>query len=236
MSKPAAETKAVSDLGRSGIYSVSEAAALIGTSRQKIRAWIDGWPKSGAPAIIENDLGWVDDRLAFSFANLMELRFVSVFVKAKVKIHAIRAVMNEVRAELHRPHPFATNIVFRTDGKKIIAETAHRNGVTRLYDLKSRNFEIGGIVYQTLKEDVIYDPKGDAEAWFPRRGMAPNVIVHPRLAFGRPVLRDTGIPTGAIADAMRAERHIDTVAELFEISRRRVQEAVAFETQLHQAA
>ena len=70
--------------------------------------------------------------------------------------------------------------------------------MARLYDLKSRNFELRGIVYQSLKEDVIYDPKGDAEAWFPRRSLAPNVIVHPRLAFGRPVLRTDGIPTEAV--------------------------------------
>jgi uncharacterized protein (DUF433 family) len=236
MAVAANELTAEPNLGRSGIYSVSEAAALIGVSRQKIRVWIDGWPRSGVPALIKNDLGWVEDHLAFSFANLMELRFVSVFVNANVKIREIRAVMDEVRTQIHRPHPFATDVVFRTDGKKIIAETAHRNGVTSLYDLRSRNFEIGGVVYQTLKEDVIYDPKGDAEAWFPRRLVAPNVIVHPRLAFGRPVIRDVGIPTEAIADAVRAEGSIDMAAELFEISKRRVQEAVAFENQLHRAA
>jgi uncharacterized protein (DUF433 family) len=236
MGAPAKTKDADAFLMQSGIYSVSEAAALIGASQQKIRAWVSGWPRSGAPALISNDLGWVDDRLAFSFANLMELRFVSVFVHAKVKIHEIRAVMDEVRRDLHRAHPFATNIVFRTDGKKIISETAHRNGVTRLYDLKSRNFEIGGVVYQSLKEDVIYNPKGEAETWFPRRSLAPNVIVHPRLAFGRPVLKDDGIPTEAIADAVKAEGSIDKVAALFEISRRRAQEAVIFENHLKRAA
>jgi uncharacterized protein (DUF433 family) len=224
------------DLSRSGIYSVSEAAALIGESQQKIRAWVDGWPRSGVPALVDNDLGWVDDRLAFSFANLMELRFVSVFAKV-VKIREIRAVMDEARRETRRAHPFATNIVFRTDGKKIIVEIAHRNNVTQLYDLKSRNFEIGGVMYRTLKQDVVYDPKGDAAAWFPRRGLAPNVMVHPRLAFGRPVLQEDGIPTEAIADAIKAEGgSVDKVAALFEISRRRVQEAVAFENHLQRAA
>jgi uncharacterized protein (DUF433 family) len=87
-----------------------------------------------------------------------------------------------------------------------------------------------------LKEDVIYDPQGDAEMWFPRRELAPNVIVHPRLAFGRPVLRNTGIPTEAIADAFKAEGSIDTVAVLLDVSKRHVQEAVTFESHLRQAA
>jgi uncharacterized protein (DUF433 family) len=229
--------EALPDLGlsRSGIYTVSEAAALIGVSQQKIRAWIDGWPRSGAPAIIENDLGWVDDKLAFSFANLMELRFVSVFAKV-VRIGEIRTVVNEVRKEIRRAQPFATNMVFRTDGKKIIVEIAHRTGVKQLYDLRSRNFEIGGVVYQSLKADVLYDPKGDALTWFPRRANAPNVIVHPRLAFGRPVLQKEHIPTEVIADAVKAEGSVDKVAVLFEISKQRVEEAVEFENLLKRAA
>lgn len=236
MEKPAKHAAAESRLSRSGIYTVSEAAALINVSRQKVRAWVEGWPRREAAPLIANDLGWVDDRLAFSFANLMELRFIAVFIQAGVKIQNVRAVMDEARREMERPHPFATNRVFRTDGKKIISEIARRNEVLQLYDLKSKNFEIGGIMYHTLKEDVIYDPQGDAQAWFPRRELAPNVVVHPRLAFGRPVLKNNGIPTEAIADAVKAEGSVDTVAILFDISKRRVQEAVTFETHLRKAA
>jgi uncharacterized protein (DUF433 family) len=49
-------------------------------------------------------------------------------------------------------------------------------------------------------------------------------------------LRGEGIPTEAIADAIKAEGSIDKVAALFEISKRRVEEAVAFENQLQRAA
>src|SRR5947207_6137222 len=155
------------DLLRTGIYTVRDAADLIGVSAQKIRAWIAGWPRTVAAPVVENDLGWVDGRFAFSFANLMELRFIAFFEDAGVKLREIRTIMDEVRVELHRPHPFATNVVFKTDGAKIVAEIAHRNGVADLYDLRSRNFEMGVVVYRTLKSGVVYDPKGDAQAWFP---------------------------------------------------------------------
>jgi uncharacterized protein (DUF433 family) len=166
----------------------------------------------------------------------MELRFVAFFEAAEVSMREIRSIMDEVRAQIHRPHPFATDIVFKTDGSKIVAEIARKNGISDLYDLRSRNFELGDIVYKSLREGVEYDPKGDARAWFPRRLLAPNVIIHPKLAFGRPVLRGSGIPTEAIAEAMRAEGDAETVAELFEISKKRVQEAVAFEAELRKAA
>lgn len=223
------------DLLRTGIYTARDAAALLGVSQQKIRAWIAGWPETVAAPILENDLGWVDRRLAFSFANLMELRFVAFFVGAGVKLPEIRNIMDEARTEIRRPHPFSTNVVFKTDGVKIVAEIAHRNGISDLYDLRSRNFEMGGIVYKSLKDDVVYDPKGDAEAWFPRKEMAPNVIIHPRLAFGKPVLKDRGIPTEAIVNVARAEGSVSAAAELFEIPLRRAKEAVSFEEHLRAA-
>lgn len=223
------------DLLRTGIYTVRDAAALIGVAPQKVRAWITGWPRTVAAPILVNDLGWVDRRLAFSFANLMELRFIAFFEGAGVKLREIRKIMDEARSEIQRPHPFATNVVFKTDGKRIIAEIAHRNGISDLYDLRSRNYEIGVIVYMSLKDGVVYDPMGDAEAWFPRRKLAPNVILHPCLAFGRPVLRDRGIPTEAIADTARAEGSVEAAAELFEIPLNRAREAVSFEEHLRAA-
>jgi len=225
------------DLLRAGIFTAPEAAALIGVPEQKIRAWVVGWPRTEGPPMIHNDLGWVDGRLAFSFANLMELRFVAFFAGAGVKIRKIRAIMHEARAELHGPHPFATNIVFKTDGVNIVAETVRKNGVRDLYDLHSGNFEMADIVYQSLKDDVIFDPKGDARAWFPRPVTAPNVIIHPAVAFGRPVLRAPGIPTETVADAFVAEgEDVEAVAILFDISKRHVKEAVAFENSLRRAA
>lgn len=66
--------------------------------------------------------------------------------------------------------------------------------------------------------------------------MAPNVIIDPRLAFRRPVLKGAGIPTEAVAEAVRAEGSVDAVAVLFEISRKRLQEAVDFESHIRRAA
>lgn len=224
------------DLTRSGIYTASEAAALIGVSERKIRGWVAGWPGSGAPPVVTNDLGWVNGKLAFSFANLMELRFIAFFEDAGVRFKKIRAIMEEVRTAIHRPHPFATNIVFKTDGQKIVAEIFNRNGKIDLFDLQSRNFEMGVIVYKSLKQDVVYDPKGDAQAWYPRKKVAPNIIIHPSISFGRPVVKGRGVPTDTLANAVKVEGSIELAAEIFEIPERYIREAVCFENSLRRAA
>ncbi len=227
---------AAPNLLETGIYTVSEAAYLVGAPKQKVRGWVTGYPKTKRPPIIDNEIGWLGDRVAFSFTNLMEIRFIAFFERAGVHFWHIRSIMEGVKLELQHPHPFATNTVFRTDGRKIVAEITERESGKRIFDLRTKNYEMRDVVLDTLKSDVIFDPKGAAQAWYPRRRIAPNVILHPRFAFGRPILRASRIPTRTIVDAARAEGSVRATAKWFEVSEAQVREAMRFETELHKAA
>lgn len=218
-----------------GIFTIPIAAELLGVSVNMVRVWVDGHKGKQTP-IIENELGRVDGKLAISFKNLMELQFVAFFVRAGVRLPEIRSIMSEVRQTLNSPHPFATNTVFQTDGKRIVAAIAKKNGVESIYDLKSKNFEMKPIVLPSLKRDVIYDPSGNARVWFPRRDLYPNVIVTPSHSFGRTILQDSKIPTATIAKSYAVEKSAGVVSAMFEISERRVREAVSFEAALRAAA
>lgn len=224
------------NLMTSGIYTVSEAAFLVGATQQQIRGWVSGYPRRKLPPLIQNELGTLDDRIALSFTNLMELRFIAFFVNAGVHVWHIRAIMDDVRDLLNHPHPFATQQVFRTDGRKIVAEIGFKHSGKQIYDLRSKNYEMRSVVLETLKDDVIYDAEGVARAWYPRRHFAPNVIMHPRFAFGHPILRDSRIPTRALASAVAAEGSVRSVAEWYEVPESQVREAVWFETALRKAA
>jgi len=187
--------------------------------------------------VIENQLGLVNGKVAVSFTNLMELRFVARFSRAGVRLNEIRSIMQEAKDTLAHPHPFATRIVFQTDGRKIIAAITRKHGLELVYeDLKTKNYEMPIVVMPSLKEDVIFDPAGNVVAWFPRKEIAPNVIVHPRFSFGRPVLQGSRIPVEVLADAVSAEGSVRAVAQQFEIPERQVKEAVRFQADLRQAA
>jgi uncharacterized protein (DUF433 family)/DNA-binding transcriptional MerR regulator len=219
-----------------GIYTISAAADLVGVSRQKVRGWVTGYPRTKVPPIIENEVGWLNDRVAFSFANLMEIKFIAFFEGAGIRPSHIRSIMGEVRDALDHPHPFATKLVFRTDGHKIVAEIVLKNSGKLIYDLRSKNYEMHTIVMETLMEGVVYDAEGIARAWYPRQSMAPNVIVHPKFAFGQPILRDSQIPTQTIADAVKSEGGVRAVARWYEIPEKQVREAVKFQAALREAA
>jgi uncharacterized protein (DUF433 family) len=229
------------DLWQTGIYTVSEASALIGVSQRRVRGWVKGYAGTARSPLIDNELGQfgqVSGRIAFSFANLMEMRFIKLFEDAGVKSSHIRSIFGEARRILHHPHPLATREFFRTDGIKIVDEITLQHGML-LYDLKSKNYEIGTLVLTTLMDDIVYDAHGIARSWYPRREIAPNVVLHPRLAFGRPVLRDSAIPTKTLADAVKAEGGIkasNVVALWYDVPNRQVREAVRFEDVLRKAA
>jgi uncharacterized protein (DUF433 family) len=223
------------DLLEAGIYSIPEVAELVGAPQPLVRVWVEGHTGKQDPVIL-NQLGRVGGKTAVTFANLMELRFIAKFHSAGVRLNEIRSIMAEARETLKHPHPFSTNTVFKTDGKKIVAGIALKNGVELIYDLKSRNYEIPAIVMKSLKENVVFDPDGEAIAWTPRPSIAPNVIVHPKISFGRPVLKQSRIPTAAVAQSMRVERSIPFVADVFDISEKHVKEAIRFEESLRQAA
>jgi uncharacterized protein (DUF433 family) len=223
------------NLLETGIFTIPEISELLETPQNLVRIWVDGHKGKQDP-IIENELGRVDGKLAVSFTNLMEIQFVAFFTRAGVHLRELRAIMDEVKRTLAHPHPFATKTVFQTDGRKVVESIARKNGIDTLYDLKTKRYEMKDVVYTSLKRDVIFDPAGNARVWYPRRKLSPSVIVNPRRSFGRPILRDSSIPTSTIAKAVKAEGDEKVVSLIFEVPERQVREAVEFESALRMAA
>ncbi|WP_296578734.1 DUF433 domain-containing protein [Xanthobacter sp.] len=218
----------------SGIYTIPEAAELVCADPRNVRKWVMGHGKTQAP-LINNELGKEGEKIAISFTNLMELRFIARFLEAGVSIKHIRAILEDAKREINHPHPLATNIIFRTDGKKILMEIARKNKVN-LIDLKSKNYEMINVVLSSLKEDVKFNPKGEAISWRPRPTIAPSVVVNPKHSFGRPILKESRIPTETLVQAIEAEGSIETVADIYDVPLKQVREALRFERNLRAAA
>jgi uncharacterized protein (DUF433 family) len=222
---------------QTGIYTVPDVARLVDAPPQRVRGWVAGYPRTKAGPLLDNDLGWAGDQFAMSFTNLMEVRFIAKFSAFGVRVQAIRAMLAEAKELLRHPHPFATAAIFKTDGRKIFAEVADATGDSVLYDLKAKNWAMHGIVAQSLMKDVEYDPGGDPLAWRPRKDETPKVVIRPEVAFGRPTLEGTGIPTRVLFDAFFAEGETEeSVARWYGVKRHEVRQAVKFETLLKRAA
>jgi uncharacterized protein (DUF433 family) len=215
------------NLLETGIFTVADGARLIRSSEQKIRGWIAGYPRRGEP-ILKNELQVLDGKLAFSFINLMEMRFLAFFADEGIHLNSLRYMAREAQKILKRQHPFATNTLFKTDGKRIYAEIIERSGDKKLYNLYARNFEMAPVIERTLKEEIVYDPTGAARHWRPRPDLAPNIIIHPKRAFGQPTLKESGVPVRALFGALESGETVKSVARWFDVPEQHVREAEKF--------
>lgn len=96
--------------------------------------------------------------------------------------------------------------------------------------------EMPTVVMPSLMDDVVFDDKDNMVAWYPRKKIAPNVIIHPAFSFGRPTLAKSRIPAETLADAVKAEGGARVVAHLFDVPEKPVREAVRFYEDLRKAA
>lgn len=229
-----------SNLLTAGLYTVADAVRLLrgyDTSKQKVRGWVAGYPQTAANPVIHNEVGFVSGRLAMGFVSLMEVRFVAYFARQGIRVSSIRHMAVEARQLLQHEHPFATKAIFATDGKKIFARSAEETRDRRMYDLSAKNWAFYDIMADSLRKGVEFDPSGTANTWRPAEEIAPNVILDPRLAFGQPVLDESGVPTQALFDAFNAESETyESVAFWYEIPVEHVRQAVRFETEYSRAA
>lgn len=193
-----------------------------------------------AEPIIANQIARIDGRIALSFINLIESLFIAQFSKKGIHVRAIRAMAEEAKRLFKNPHPFATEHVFRSDGQTIFAEIIETIGdkkLTRLYNLKRHNYAFLELLKGKFHEKVVYGPEGYAHLWYPRKRQFPNVLLNPSVAFGRPVMQDSGIPTETLYDAFLAEnKDANAVAKWHKTTADSVREAVNFERILARAA
>ncbi len=214
-----------------GFYTVREAARLLGMENgNKIARWLAP-PAGRAAPVVVRDYARVGDANEVSFLDLVELRFVSHFRRIRISLQSLRVAAKNARDELKCSHPFATsNVKFQTDRKQIFLETAQATGDHALLNLMTKQVAIYDVIEQSFARDLEFDLNGLARLWRPAPSEAPNVIVAPIYAFGRPVISSRKIPTGTLFESWKANGHeFDVVADWFGIETAEVDEAVRFE-------
>lgn len=220
-----------------GYYTVPEAARLIRLPERNIRRWLGGYAYVSAgkpghmPPLWVPELPANDDRLELGFRDLIELRFVRAFVADGVDLRIVRKCLEHARTAVDDPRPFSTRR-FRTDGRTIFLDTLKATGENEVLDLRRGQFVIGSVIERTFRD---LDLDDDVVArWRPFEGKA-SIVIDPQRAFGQPIAADYGVPTIALADAVKAEGSMERVAHLYAVPVSIVRDAVRFEASLHAA-
>jgi uncharacterized protein (DUF433 family) len=219
-----------------GIYSFVDAARFIGSESRDLRRWMlghtatrDGEKHHYAPLwtsqLAETDIEGV------GFRDLIELRFVRTFIASGVPLNLIRRTIDELRERLGNEYPF-TSTAFKTDGKRIFMEMLDDNGDKALVDVVKRQNVMGKVIGPSLREGIELNVDDEAMRWYPLP-RSKTIVFDPQRSFGQPILSESGVPTIAIAEVLKAEGgDVKRVAALYEVSVADVRKAAAYEAQV----
>jgi uncharacterized protein (DUF433 family) len=225
------------DLLNAGLYTVPEASKLTRVSVGKIRRWLRGYDfKSGASvrhseAVWQGEIHPIDNKLALSFRDLLELRFVDAFIRAGVSWRTMRRAHAKAQTKLKTTHPFCSNRIF-TDGRSILLRQGEEDGDQALINLATDQAEFSRIVEPFRKE---LEFSGSDVIWWPL-GKQRKIVIDPRRNFGQPTVARSGVPSQILARSVKANRSRELVAKWYEVQPDEIRDAVEFEESLAKAA
>ena len=225
------------NLLNAGLYTVPEAARLTRISVGKVRRWLKGYDFRSGTSVRHSDAVWqgeikpIENKLALSFRDLLELRFVDAFIRAGVSWKTMRRAHVRAQNELRTTHPFCSNRI-STDGKNILLKQAEEDSDQALLNLVTEQREFSRIVQDFLKE---LEFSGNDIVWWPL-GKGKQVVIDPRRNFGQPTVAKSGVPAITLARSVKANSSVNVVARWYEVQRDEVRDAVEFEDSLAKAA
>jgi len=222
-----------SNLLNAGLYTVPEAARLTKISPGKIRRWLRGYNfKSGervrhSDAVWQGELKPIENKLALSFRDLLELRFVDAFIRAGVSWRTMRRAHQKAQDQLNTTHPFCSNRIF-TDGRSILLRQGEEDSDRVLINLANDQAEFARIVAPFQKE---LEFSGADIVWWPL-GRKRQVVLDPKRNFGQPSVARSWVPTRVLARSATTNGSIEVVAHWFEVAASEVRDAIEFEARL----
>ncbi len=220
-------------------YTIPRAAYLAGVPTQTLRSWVIGRSydtQQGRaqfqPIIERPDLGLP----YLSFVNVIEAHILSAIRRLhNVPLANVRKAVVYVKEQFGTPHPLAER-EFKTDGVDLfIHELDAIINVSR-----GGQYAFKELIEARLSR-VEHDNQGRALRLFPfvnRVSQAtpqqlieqPKIIViNPNIAFGKPVLVGTGIPTSVIADRFDAGETIASIAYDYDRAPEEIEQALRYE-------
>ena len=228
----------MSELLGVGLYSVQQAASLLGAPVRDLDRWLFGYKRKYSGKDRFHDPIWkplvrIEKAKCLSFYDLIEARFVNHFARQNVSLQHIRLAWETAKVEFNVDFPFSS-FNFLTDGRRIFQQARDQmsDSEEHLYDVAAKQSVIVPVIKPSLYGSIQFGAKGEVERWYPM-SHSKRVVLNPRVGFGQPTIDHHGVPTQALAAAFAAEGSIRRVARTFEVAAEDVKAAVKFESELN---
>lgn len=231
-----------------GLYPLREAARLVQLDTRTARRWTEGYAyefqgkQRFSRGVMPLALPPADGARDLTFAELLTLRLVRAFRDTGLSLQTIKRVAARASSDFGQPTPFVSRR-FRTDGSKVFVELkaepldsnepALAKRERELVEVLTGQRAFADVVEPSLFANVEWDDDLAAR-WWPL-GKEHSVLLDPAVSFGAPRIAHTGVPTAALAAAVRAEgggqNAAAAVADWYGVTPADVADALHFETE-----
>ncbi|MCI0650280.1 MAG: DUF433 domain-containing protein [Planctomycetes bacterium] len=213
-------------------YTVGEAAHYLRLPVATVRAWVMGrpYPTQGGPRRASPVLEIPRKKPPLlSFMNLAEAHVLGAMTREHdIPLQRVRRAVRYLQRDFKTSHPLVARR-FETDGRDLFIQEAER-----LINVSQEGQTAIREALELYLTRIEWDDYGLVATLFPFTGRAyaeaPRaVMIDPNVAFGKPVLTGTSIPTLAIAERFKAGETEDELARDFGRERTEIEEAIRCE-------
>jgi uncharacterized protein (DUF433 family) len=219
------------DLREMPAYSIGEAAGYLRLPVSTLRAWLLGqrYTAGDTPKIFRPVIEIADAKQRqMSFINLVEAFVLSgIRREHSIPLPKVRKAVEYLRRTFRTRRPLAEE-QFETDGVDLFVDKfGALIGATQEGQLQMRE-----VIRDRLKR-VLRDPKGVPQkiVLFPARRPAEkgDIVIDPRLSFGRPVIDGYGLRTAVLAERFYAGETVEELANDYGVPSEAIQNALRCE-------
>lgn len=210
------------------VYVMGDVDRYLGLHPGTARRWIDGYMRAGRtyPPVIRPER--TDDERV-SWGEFVEAQLLSQFRDAGVPLQRLRPAVERLREEFATPFPLAVaRTLLDVQGRELVMRVQDDVGLPSalaLVVVRSGQRLLSPAV-QSFVDRVDYGAPNQV-ATRVRASADSDVWFDPLRAWGRPAVR--AVPTEALAEGFRAGESAQTLADLYELNLRLVEEALRFE-------
>jgi len=219
------------------LYGITEAATYLGTPTTTLRYWVRG--RDDYPPVIHLPQPQFP---LLSFMNLLEAHVLSAIRKNhNVTLPTIRRAITYISKNIPGKGPEATrhplvDLELKTDGVDLFVDY-----YGELINLNEPGQLAMRAILDAYLRRIEYDASGFAARLYPFSRVHgeddPRVVmIDPRISFGKPVVKGTGILTAVLAERFKAGEEVGVLSEDYGIQPKKVEEAIRYELKLPTAA
>lgn len=235
------------------LYGLAETSHYLKINRGTLRSWVfgrdytlnDGTTIRWQPVINLPDPA----KPELSFFNLVEVHVLLAIRRIhNVRFPKVRMALSYLEKEYAEPNPLARRDfwtdkfdLFVEDAGGLICASLHGQLVIReaieqyLYRIE-RDFDLSPLRLYPFSTEIIFGQNNSSHNPKELGNKPKSILIDPLVAFGRPTIAGTGVPTNVIAGRFLAGEEIRFLAKDYEIKESQVKEALEYEELPRRAA